>query len=104
MISGQNISIEFCGGTHAKTTKDAARFVIVGMLFFSLVSYLNHLCGTDESSIGKGVRRIVGITGIDAIKICEASNDFYVEVLSFHKDVYGEKGSENSAEILKEYR
>lgn len=60
---------------------------------------------TDESSIGKGVRRIVGITGQDAIEICKASDDFYAEVQSFlNDDIYGKNRSEHSAEMLKEYR
>jgi alanyl-tRNA synthetase len=42
-------SIEFCGGTHLKNTRDAERFVI-----------------TSEESVSKGVRRILALTGESA--------------------------------------
>lgn len=42
-------SIEFCGGTHVKSTGDIKRFVIM-----------------EESSISKGIRRIVAVTGDEA--------------------------------------
>ena len=41
-----NYSVEFCGGTHLKTTGEAEGFVIVG-----------------EEAVGKGVRRITALTG-----------------------------------------
>jgi alanyl-tRNA synthetase len=42
----RQFSIEFCGGTHLRTSGDAAAFVI-----------------TAEESVSKGIRRIVGLTG-----------------------------------------
>jgi alanyl-tRNA synthetase len=39
-------SVEFCGGTHLKTTRDAGAFVL-----------------TAEEGVAKGVRRVVGISG-----------------------------------------
>ena len=47
-----NHSIEFCGGTHVKNTADAEDFVIV-----------------EETSVSKGVRRIVAVTR-DVAKEC----------------------------------
>ncbi|KAJ1960236.1 Alanine--tRNA ligase, partial [Dimargaris xerosporica] len=44
-------SIEFCGGTHVSNTHDIKRLVI-----------------TEESSIAKGVRRIVAVTGEEALR------------------------------------
>ena len=51
MIGGVDLcllsySIEFCGGTHLKNTKDAEAFVLL-----------------TEEGIAKGVRRIVAVTG-----------------------------------------
>ncbi|MFQ5413612.1 MAG: alanine--tRNA ligase [Phycisphaerae bacterium] len=39
-------SVEFCGGTHVKSTGDAERFVLIS-----------------EEAVAKGVRRVVGISG-----------------------------------------
>jgi alanyl-tRNA synthetase len=45
----RQFSIEFCGGTHLKSSADAEAFVI-----------------TEESSVSKGIRRIVALTGMAA--------------------------------------
>jgi alanyl-tRNA synthetase len=45
----QDVSIEFCGGTHLNNTSEAEDFVLV-----------------EESGIAKGIRRIVGLTKIGA--------------------------------------
>lgn len=45
-------SIEFCGGTHVKSTNDIRDLVII-----------------EESGIAKGIRRIVAVTGSDAHEI-----------------------------------
>jgi len=47
----QNLSIEFCGGTHLTKTGDAEGFVIVG-----------------QDAVSKGVRRLTAITGAAAHK------------------------------------
>jgi len=46
-----NFSIEFCGGTHLTNTKEAVSFAVVA-----------------EESLAAGVRRIVAVTGKDAIQ------------------------------------
>jgi alanyl-tRNA synthetase len=50
-------SIEFCGGTHLKTTADVEAFVI-----------------TSEESVSKGIRRIVALTGAAAKAARQAGN------------------------------
>ncbi len=45
-------SVEFCGGTHLKSTGDARRFRLV-----------------EESAVAKGIRRVVGVTGERAQKV-----------------------------------
>ncbi len=54
-----NYSIEFCGGTHLKTTAEAKLFVLVS-----------------ESGISKGVRRIVAWTGDAAAQLIKTSEAF----------------------------
>lgn len=44
-----SLSIEFCGGTHIKNTKEAVAFAVIG-----------------EESLAAGVRRIVAVTGKEA--------------------------------------
>lgn len=48
---GDGFSQEFCGGTHLSHTGQAGFFKIVG-----------------EEAVGKGVRRLVGVTGPEAVK------------------------------------
>ncbi len=45
----RRFSIEFCGGTHVRSTDEIRRFYITG-----------------EESVSKGIRRIIGVTGIYA--------------------------------------
>eukprot|EP00814_Leptocylindrus_danicus_P020097 CAMPEP_0116044182 /NCGR_PEP_ID=MMETSP0321-20121206/26853_1 /TAXON_ID=163516 /ORGANISM="Leptocylindrus danicus var. danicus, Strain B650" /LENGTH=340 /DNA_ID=CAMNT_0003525241 /DNA_START=190 /DNA_END=1209 /DNA_ORIENTATION=- len=45
------VSIEFCGGTHLSNTKEAGAFVLV-----------------EETAVAKGIRRITGVTGEIALE------------------------------------
>ncbi len=45
----REVSVEFCGGTHLESTKEAADFAIIS-----------------EEAVAKGVRRIVALTGVAA--------------------------------------
>jgi len=56
-------SIELCGGTHIKNTKEAEAFVIL-----------------QEEGIAKGIRRITAITKKDAIAARKAGEEFKVRV------------------------
>ena len=49
---GREYSVEFCGGTHLKTSKHVDRLVLV-----------------TEEAIAKGIRRIVAVTGPEAEKV-----------------------------------
>jgi alanyl-tRNA synthetase len=52
-----SFSVEFCGGTHLKNTKDAVDFVL-----------------TQEEAVAKGVRRLVGVAGERAKAAREAGS------------------------------
>ncbi|KAJ1665128.1 Alanine--tRNA ligase [Coemansia sp. RSA 1646] len=60
-------SIEFCGGTHVGSTADIKVFVIV-----------------EESSIAKGIRRVVAVTGEEALKAQLVQRSLVAEVKALH--------------------
>jgi alanyl-tRNA synthetase len=53
------ISIEFCGGTHVRSTADIKDLVII-----------------EESGIAKGIRRIIAVTGEDAHTVQRLADEF----------------------------
>jgi alanyl-tRNA synthetase len=55
----EDVSIEFCGGTHVQKTGDIKDLVIL-----------------EESGIAKGIRRIIAVTGEDAHKVQRVAADF----------------------------
>ncbi|KAK9369692.1 tRNA synthetases class II (A)-domain-containing protein [Lipomyces kononenkoae] len=59
----QGFSIEFCGGTHVKSTGDIKELIIV-----------------EESGIAKGIRRIVAVTGNEAHEVQRIAADWYVKL------------------------
>ncbi|KAJ6262716.1 Alanine--tRNA ligase [Drechslerella dactyloides] len=71
------LSIEFCGGTHIKQTGDIKDLVI-----------------TEESGIGKGIRRIVAVTDKDAAKVRFLDKDFARQLEELDKTPLGPKKEE----------
>jgi len=63
-----NYSVEFCGGTHLRQTKPIERFTI-----------------TAEESIGKGIRRIVAVTGSLAREAFKNRDQFGVKLADVEK-------------------
>ncbi|KAJ5663748.1 hypothetical protein N7507_004479 [Penicillium longicatenatum] len=55
----QEVSIEFCGGTHVQKTGDIKDLVIL-----------------EESGIAKGIRRIIAVTGEDAHEVQRVAQEF----------------------------
>jgi alanyl-tRNA synthetase len=72
-------SIEFCGGTHLKNTKEAKAFVLL-----------------QEEGIAKGIRRITGLTMDDALAAIKAGEEFEAKVAAA-----GEMSGENLEEQIK---
>jgi alanyl-tRNA synthetase len=57
-------SIEFCGGTHLSNTRDATAFVIV-----------------EETAVAKGIRRVSGVTGQEAVTAQALAQDLSKRVV-----------------------
>ncbi|KAL4878259.1 tRNA synthetases class II (A)-domain-containing protein [Aspergillus karnatakaensis] len=55
----EDVSIEFCGGTHVQKTGDIKDLVVL-----------------EESGIAKGIRRIIAVTGEDAHEVQRVATDF----------------------------
>eukprot|EP00638_Chattonella_subsalsa_P000158 CAMPEP_0117753108 /NCGR_PEP_ID=MMETSP0947-20121206/12026_1 /TAXON_ID=44440 /ORGANISM="Chattonella subsalsa, Strain CCMP2191" /LENGTH=1008 /DNA_ID=CAMNT_0005571921 /DNA_START=114 /DNA_END=3140 /DNA_ORIENTATION=- len=65
-------SIEFCGGTHIDNTEEAEAFVL-----------------TEETGIAKGIRRLSGITGADAVEAIKAGAIIEEKVTEVEKSSEG---------------
>ncbi|OAL37479.1 alanine-tRNA ligase [Fonsecaea nubica] len=64
----KTVSIEFCGGTHVRSTGDIKDLVIL-----------------EESGIAKGIRRIIAVTGEDAHEVQRVADDFSVKLDKLEK-------------------
>ncbi|KAJ3108169.1 Alanine--tRNA ligase [Phlyctochytrium planicorne] len=56
-------SIEFCGGTHVSSTSEIKNLTIL-----------------EESSIAKGIRRVIAVTGDEAAKAKQVASDFKIKI------------------------
>lgn len=68
----RNVSVEFCGGTHVKTTNEIKDLVII-----------------EESGIAKGIRRIIAVTGQTAREVQLMGRDFAQRLDALEKLPYG---------------
>ena len=77
----RQVSIEFCGGTHVKTTGDIKDLVIL-----------------EESGIAKGIRRMIAVTGNDAHEVQRVADEFAERLDTLEKKSYShEKETEAKA-------
>ncbi|KAF1808698.1 putative alanyl-tRNA synthetase [Eremomyces bilateralis CBS 781.70] len=75
------VSVEFCGGTHVDKTGDIKELIIL-----------------EESGIAKGIRRIVAVTGQDAITVQEDAKAFDERLARLERTSYS---AEKDAEMKK---
>ncbi|CAH2351736.1 alanine--tRNA ligase, mitochondrial [[Candida] railenensis] len=80
--SWEKVSIEFCGGTHVAKTGEIKDLIVI-----------------EESGIAKGIRRIVAVTGQEALKVQEIANEFNDELESALKLPFGTKKESVSKEL-----
>ena len=69
----KKVSVEFCGGTHVKTTEEIKELVIL-----------------EESGIAKGIRRIIAVTGTDAEAVQRLAKQFEDRIARLEKMQPGE--------------
>jgi alanyl-tRNA synthetase len=77
------VSIEFCGGTHVRSTGDIKDLIIV-----------------EESGIAKGIRRIIAVTGEDAHEVQRVAQEFSGKLEKLEKMPFGAP-KEHEAKILQ---
>jgi alanyl-tRNA synthetase len=70
--SWEKVSIEFCGGTHVRSTGDIKDLIIL-----------------EESGIAKGIRRIIAVTGEDASNVQRLAEDFDGKLQKVEKMTFG---------------
>ncbi|RVX74647.1 Alanine--tRNA ligase [Exophiala mesophila] len=77
----KTVSIEFCGGTHVRSTGDIKDLIIL-----------------EENAIAKGIRRIIAVTGDDAHEVQRVAEEFSERLDRLEKLPYGpEKEQETKA-------
>ena len=81
----QGISIEFCGGTHVRSTADIKDLVII-----------------EESGIAKGIRRIIAVTGEEAHNVQRFADEFSNRLASLEKLSVSPKQEQESKAIKLE--
>ncbi|QPG73420.1 Alanine--tRNA ligase [Brettanomyces nanus] len=77
-----NYPIEFCGGTHAFKSGDIKFFVI-----------------TEENGIAKGIRRMVALTGDEALKTKEVAHEFDAMLNSTQSMPFGDAKQKKLKEL-----
>lgn len=81
---GEQTSVEFCGGTHLQQSGHIGSFVI-----------------TSEEAIAKGIRRIVALTGPEAVKALKKTELFKTEIEKLQSIVANDKAGQDSKEHVK---
>lgn len=83
--AGEQTSVEFCGGTHLRRSGHIVDFVI-----------------SSEEAIAKGIRRIVALTGPEAVKALKKCESFELEIDALKKTIEADKNDKNSKAHVKQ--
>lgn len=67
--AGERASVEFCGGTHVHRTGHMQRFAVLV-----------------EEAVAKGVRRMVAVTGSEAVRACDRADEIRAQVTRLDPD------------------
>ncbi|XP_055839857.1 alanine--tRNA ligase, cytoplasmic [Episyrphus balteatus] len=82
--AGEKTSVEFCGGTHLRRSGHIVDFVI-----------------SSEEAIAKGIRRIVALTGPEAVKALKKTESFENEINSLKTIIDADKEGKSSKDHVK---
>jgi len=83
--AGEQTSVEFCGGTHLRRSGHIMDFVI-----------------SSEEAIAKGIRRIVALTGPEALKALKKSEAFEQEIIRLKATIDADQSGKDSKSHVKE--
>ncbi|XP_037928048.1 alanine--tRNA ligase, cytoplasmic [Teleopsis dalmanni] len=83
--AGEQTSVEFCGGTHLRRSGHIVDFVI-----------------SSEEAIAKGIRRIVALTGPEAVKALKKCEAFEKEIKTLQNTIEQDKEGKNSKMFVKQ--
>ncbi|XP_055376341.1 alanine--tRNA ligase, cytoplasmic [Condylostylus longicornis] len=81
---GEATSVEFCGGTHLHRSGHIVEFVI-----------------SSEEAIAKGIRRIVALTGPEALKAIKKAEQFQHEINTLKQSIENDKMGSSTKEHVK---
>lgn len=79
----RSVSIEFCGGTHVRSTGDIKDLVVL-----------------EENGIAKGIRRMIAVTGNDAHAVQRLADEFEERLDQLEKRSYGPQ-KEQEAKVIQ---
>lgn len=77
-----DVSIEFCGGTHVAKTAEIKELVVI-----------------EESGIAKGIRRVVAVTGHDALAVQKLAQEFDASLDAAAKLPFGTAKEQKAKEL-----
>ena len=77
-----NFSIEFCGGTHVAKTADIKYYIIL-----------------EENGIAKGIRRIVAVTGAEALEVQRVAEEFAAQLAAADKMPFSQQKEKTLKEL-----